>query len=175
MNLSNSDKISLASAIIAALGFVLVIGQLRLATIQHEKVQLTAKARLLSELHERASSSEQMASIFQKIEYGKLKTNIDFHDSKDQRALIQLLSFFELLGQLEALGMLGKEDIAKVFGYYITRTYKNDQVTNYLTFLKNYSSFSELPSGGVVFPNFERIAKRILDRWISEREELTKK
>ncbi len=116
MKWSRADKLTLASTVIAALGFLLVVLQIRMATTE-------LRGQFLSQLHGRAFASQAIADVYRKIEYGLLEYNDDFHNSEDQKALVELLSFLELLGQLENLNLLKFSDVSEIFCYYIIRVH----------------------------------------------------
>lgn len=162
MKWARNDKFGLANTVIATLGFLLVFAQLRLATSEFNKSQLHQRGQFLSELHQRAFGSTAMKDIFRKIEYRQLKYDENFHNSEDQKALIELLSLFEFLGQLERLNLIQISDISEIFGYYMIRVYENQEVRKYRQFLKTFVGTSDRPSGGVTFLNFDRIATTIL-------------
>lgn len=162
MKWTRSDKFTVVNTIIATLGFLLVFGQLRLATSEFNKSQLYQRAQFLSQLYQRAFGSRSMADVFQKIEYGQLKYDEKFHGSEDQKALVQLLSFFEFLGQLEHLGLIEQSDISEIFGYYLVRVHQSEPVRKYREFLRTFVGSSKRPSGGVIFHNFDRLAAAIL-------------
>lgn len=168
MKWTRTDKIAAANTFIAVIGIVLVLFQLRSATIELERNQRYQKAQVLADLHQRAFSSEEMMRIFQKVEYGQFKferglSGQSFHQSPDQLNVIELLSFADFLGKLERLGLLTVEDIAGVFGYYIVRLYHNEEVMKYVNFLRTRTNVSGMPSGGVAFAEFERIAQQIAE------------
>ncbi len=155
MKWSRADKLTLASTVIAALGFLLVVLQIRMATTE-------LRGQFLSQLHGRAFASQAIADVYRKIEYGLLEYNDDFHNSEDQKALVELLSFLELLGQLENLNLLKFSDVSEIFGYYIIRVHKNAEVAKYRKFLDEWQKETGMASAAISFPNFDRLAKRIL-------------
>ena len=157
---SRSDKIAAAGILIAFLGFVLVIVQVRLAADQLEHAQLHQRAQLLADLHERGIGSPGNAEIFQKIEYGQLRLDAQFHDSNDQKKLVQLLGFLELVARLVKLELLEFSDVKELFGYYIVRIHDNRAVQEYRGMLVRRVETLDLPSE-ITFPQFAELAKRI--------------
>ena len=158
---SLSNKIGASSAAIALLGFVLVIWQVGMAARQMEQAQLHQRAQLLAELHQRGFGSPANAEIFQKIEYGRLDTASEFHHSDDQKKLVQLLSFLELVARLERLGLVAFSDIEELYGYYIARVYSNPAVEEYRAFLKGRVEHGGYPPD-IAFPGFEQLAERVI-------------
>ncbi len=154
MSLTSEIKISIVNTVIAALGFVVVIVQLSIALSQLDVAEKNQRAQYLSGLHERAFSSDEIRDIFQKIEYNELVYDTDFHKTEDQENLVALLSFFELLGELEKLGMIDMSDIAGIFGYYLGRTYKSQPVRKYLSILRETDRLG--------FYQFERLSLSIV-------------
>ncbi|THB75467.1 MAG: hypothetical protein D3926_20060 [Desulfobacteraceae bacterium] len=170
MKLEKSDIFSITNTIIATLGFIFVIVQMNKATEEFKHSKINEKAQLLSMLHQRAFESEEMMDVFRKIEYNTMKfittdfNDPEFHKSPNQQNLIELLSFFELIGTLRSLGLLSITEISETFGYYIIRTYHNREVEKYRTFLTNRAKDLGIKSGGgIVFPNFELLANELLE------------
>lgn len=161
MKWARHDKFALANIVIATFGFLLVFSQLRLATSEFNQSQLHQRAQFLSRLHDRAFGSTAIKDVFRKIEYQQIKYDENFHNSEDQKALIELLSFLEFLGQLERLNLIHMSDISEIFGYYIIRVHENPEVQKYRQFLDTFVGTSDRPSGGVTFRNFDRIATTI--------------
>lgn len=155
-----SEKISLASTLIAFLGFLMVIWQVTITNEQIRKAEITQRAQFLSELRNRGFGSAEFQEIFRKLEFGEVEVDVDFHGSEDQTQLVALLSFFEFISQLEKMELIGFEDINEIFGYYILRVYRNPGVMKYREFLKDWVKQGKYPQN-VTFPNFEILAERI--------------
>ena len=129
--LSASDKISVASALIAFFGFLLVIWQIDITNEQIRKTEINQRAQFLAELQERAFGTKDFQEIFRKIEYGELDVDEQFHGSKEQIQLVSLLSFIEFIAQLEKMELIEFSDVNEIFGYYILRVYNNSHVQKY--------------------------------------------
>lgn len=158
--ISHSDKISMASTVIAFFGFLLVIWQISITNDQIRKTEVNQRAQFLAELQNRAFGSTDFQEIFRKLEYGKVEFNQQFHGSKEQTQLVSLLSFLEFVAQLEKMGLIKFQDINEIFGYYILGVYHNQAVVDYRKFLKKRVKQHGYPDN-ITFPNFEALAKRI--------------
>jgi hypothetical protein len=158
--ISNSDKISIASTIIAFLGFLLVIWQIGTTNPQIRTTEINQRAQSLAQLQDRAFGSTDFQEIFRKLEYGQVKVDPGFHGSKEQTQMVSLLSFLEFISQLEKMGLVQLKDVNEIFGYYILRVYRSQAVIDYRQFLKEWVKQSEYPEN-VTFPNFEALAERI--------------
>ena len=159
-NMSRSDKISIASTLIAFFGFLLVIWQISITNDQIRKAEITQRAQFLAELQERAFGSTDFQEIFRKLEYRQVNVDDKFHDSKEQTQIIALLSFLEFVAQLEKMGLIEFQDIQEIFGYYILRVYQSEAVIDYREFLKGWVEQGKYPENAT-FPNFEALAERI--------------
>ncbi len=164
--LAVSDKISVASTLIAFFGFMLVIWQINTTNEQIKKTEINQRAQFLAELQERAFGTSDFQEIFRKIEYNELDVDDEFHDSKEQTQLVSLLSFIEFIAQLEKMKLIKFTDVNEIFGYYILRVYKSTEVQRYRDFLKSRVQQGKYPEN-VTFPNFESLAKRIKQAQIS--------
>ncbi len=158
--MSNSDKISIASTLIAFFGFVLVIWQINITNEQIRKTEINQRAQFLAELQDRAFGSTDFQEIFRKLEYGLVNVDAKFHGSKEQTQMIALLSFLEFISQLEKMELINFQDVMEIFGYYILRVYQSQAVINYREFLKGWVKQGKYPEN-VTFPNFEALAERI--------------
>ena len=143
-------KLPLINTVVAVLGFMIVIVQLNIALNQISHTQRTMRAQHLTAMHARAFDSSETRELMHKIDVGKLRFAELMKQPDELQNLARFLSILELLGQLEALGMLEINDIDKIFGYYIQRTYRNDQVQEYIAFLERTNRLG--------FPEFERLA-----------------
>ncbi|MCD4723068.1 MAG: hypothetical protein K8S13_24890 [Desulfobacula sp.] len=159
-NLSHSDKISMVSALIALLGFLLVIWQISITNEQIRKTEINQRAQFLAQLQDRAFNSNDFQEIFRKLEYEKVEINSEFHGSKEQIQMVAFLSFLEFICQLEKMGLIKFDDVKEIFGYYILRVYQSPAVIEYRLFLKDWVKQGKFPEN-VTFPNFEALAKRI--------------
>ena len=158
--LSHSDRISLASTIIALLGFVVVIWQISITNEQIRKTEINQRAQFLAELQDRAFGTTDFQEIFRKLEFKQIKFDADFHGSQEQTQLVALLSFFEFIAQLEKMGLIKFQDVQEIFGYYILRVYKSQVVTDYREFLEGWVKRGKYPEN-VTFPNFKVLAERL--------------
>jgi hypothetical protein len=170
VKISNSDKISLASTLIAFLGFLLVIWQISITNEQIRKTEINQRAQFLAELQDRAFGSADFQEIFRKLEYGQVNVDSGFHGSKEQTQMVSLLSFFEFISQLEKMGLVQFQDVNEIFGYYILRAYRSQAVIDYRQFLKEWVKQGRYPEN-VTFPNFEALAERIEKSRISPNEQ----
>ncbi len=143
------EWIPLINTVIAVLGFLVVIVQLSMGLSQLENARRSERAQYLAGLHERAFGSPGIRKVFRQVEYGELKFDASFHKSAEQENLVTLLSFFELVGQLEELGTIEMDEIRLIFGYYLSRTCRNETVRRYIQFLRG--------SGRLGFHQFERL------------------
>lgn len=157
---SSSDKISIASTLIAFFGFLLVIWQISITNEQIRKTEINQRAQFLAELQQRAFGSPDFQDIFRKLEYGRVTVDADFHGSKEQTQLVSLLSFMEFIAQLENMGLIQFQDVKEVFGYFIVRVYRSQAVRDYRDFLKSWVKQGRVPQN-VTFPRFEALAMRI--------------
>jgi hypothetical protein len=82
--LSNSDKISIASTLIAFFGFILLIYQVTVANKQLQKAEVTQRAQFLSELQSRSFGNKDFRQIFQQIEYNQINFDSGFHGSENR-------------------------------------------------------------------------------------------
>ncbi len=158
--ISHSDKISIASTLIAFFGFLLVIWQISITNEQIRKTEINQRAQFLAQLQDRAFGSTDFQEIFRKLEYGQVNVDSEFHGSKEQTQMVSLLSFFEFISQLEKMGLIKFQDVKEIFGYYILRIYQSQPVIDYRRFLKEWVKQGKYPEN-VTFPNFEALAKRI--------------
>ncbi len=159
-NMSRSDKISIASTLIAFFGFLLVILQIGITNEQIRKAEITQRAQFLAELQERAFGSTDFQEIFRKLEYRQVHVDDKFHGSEEQTQIIALLSFFEFVAQLEKMELIQFEDIQEIFGYYILRVYQSEAIIDYRKFLKGWVEEGGYPENAT-FPNFEALAEKI--------------
>ena len=158
--LEASEKINLVGIIIAFLGFILVFCQVQLLSTQIKESEYSQRAQLLSSLHQRGFN--EFGTIFQKLEFGEIEVNDDnFTNSEDQQEIVQLLSFIELMAELEKLGLLQFNEIYETFGYYIVRVYENQEIEEYRDFLKDFSTNNGYPED-LTFPDFEMLSERII-------------
>ncbi|MCP4756013.1 MAG: hypothetical protein GY866_34565 [Proteobacteria bacterium] len=164
MEMSRSDRIAILNTCIAILGFIVVIYQLHAGNRQYERAQLTQRAQFLAELHERGFGSRELMDIFQKIEYGDFDYFKEYHNTDEQKSLFKLLSFFEFIGQLENLGLIEKEDVFGIFGYYIHRTYKNPEIKKCLNYLNGLAKNRGKISSSVSFPLFQQLGEELTKR-----------
>lgn len=152
-----SDSLAIVSILVTVIGLGLVIWQIRMAVEQFQRAELNQRGEYLAALHERSFGSPDIRDIVQKIEYSQLKyDNGKFHASEDQQNLVQLLTFFELLAELNRLDLLRIEEIDGMFGYYIKRTRENGEVEKYLRYLRE-----EWNKPGLKFYGFEELAKSV--------------
>lgn len=158
--LSKSDVISIASTLIAFLGFLLVIWQIDITNKQIRKTEINQRAQFLAQLQERAFGSNELRDIYLKLEHGNIQVDSDFHGSQEQIQMVSLLGFFDFVAQLEKMDLIQFQDVKEIFGYYIVRTYKNPAVNEYRDFLKIWVEQGKYPIN-VTFPNFEALAKRL--------------
>jgi len=158
--ISHSDKISIASTLIAFFGFVLVIWQISITNEQIRKTEINQRAQFLAELQNRAFGSTDFQEIFRKLEYGLVNVDAEFHGSKEQAQMVALLSFIEFISQLEKMGLIKFQDVNEIFGYFILRVYQSQAVIDYREFLKGWVKQGKYPEN-VTFPNFQALAKRI--------------
>ena len=63
VNMTYSDKISIAGTLIAFFGFLLVIWQISITNKQIRKTEINQRAQFLAELQDRANVSEALASV----------------------------------------------------------------------------------------------------------------
>ena len=161
MKLTRDDVFKITNTLVAVLGFLLIFGQVRMATSEFTHSQLLLRAQVLPQLHQRLFGSPRMMNVMQKIEYRELKYDENFHNSEDQKAILEVLAFFEYMGQLEELGLLEMSDIASLFGYHIIRVHENEAVRGYRELLSAWGRRSGLAIGGINYPNFERLATTI--------------
>ncbi len=159
-NISNSDQISIAGISIAFFGFLLVIWQISITNEQIRKTEINQRAQFLAELQDRAFGTTDFQEIFRKLEYGQVKVDDEFHNSKEQTQMVALLSFIEFISQLEKMGLIKFQDVKEIFGYYILRVYQSQAVIDYRKFLKGWVEQGKYPVN-VTFPNFEALAERI--------------
>ena len=164
-----SDKISIASTLIAFFGFLLVIWQISITNEQIRKTEINQRAQFLAELQDRAFGSTDFQEIFRKLEYGQVNIDAEFHGSKEQTQMVALLSFIEFISQLEKMGLIKFQDVKEIFGYYILRLYQSRAVIDYREYLKDWVKQGKYPEN-VTFPNFEALAERIEQSEISPNE-----
>ena len=164
-----SDKISLASTLIAFFGFLLVIWQISITNEQIRKTEINQRAQFLAELQDRAFGSTEFQDIFRKLEYGQVNIDAEFHGSKEQTQMVALLSFIEFISQLEKMGLIKFQDVKEIFGYYILRLYQSRAVIDYRKYLKDWVKQGKYPEN-VTFPNFEALAERIEQSEISPKK-----
>ena len=90
--MERSDKIAIASTLIAFFGFLLVIWQINTANEQIKKTEINQRAQFLAALQDRAFGSTDFQEIFRKLEYGQVNVDAEFHGSKEQTQMVALLS-----------------------------------------------------------------------------------
>lgn len=144
------SSLPLINTVVAVLGFAIVIVQLSLALQQMQRTERSLRAQYLTDLHARAFDAPRMRAMMHRIELGKFRFEGLFERPEELEDLVGLLSFLELLGQLETLGMLEMNDIENVFGYYIRRVYRSQEVQSYIAFLRR--------TDRIRFRELERIA-----------------
>ena len=159
-SISISDKISIASALIAFFGFLLVFWQISITNEQIRRTEINQRAQFLAELQNRAFGTTEFQEIFRKLEYGDVTIDEEFHGSKEQTQIISLLSFLEFIAQLEKLGLIEFRDVKEIFGYYILRVYHSEVISEYRDFLKEWVKQGKYPEN-ITFPSFESLAIRL--------------
>ena len=158
--ISLSDKISLASTLIAFVGFLLVIWQISITNEQIRKTEINQRAQFLAELQDRAFGTTEFQEVFRKLEYGKVIVDDKFHGSDEQVQIVSLLSFIEFIAQLEKMELIEFQDVREIFGYFILRVYQSKAVSDYRAFLKEWVKQGKYPEN-ITFPNFEALAIRL--------------
>lgn len=166
VNMTYSDKISIAGTLIAFFGFLLVIWQISITNEQIRKTEINQRAQFLAELQDRAFGSADFQEIFRKLEYRQVTVDEKFHGSNEQTQMVALLSFIEFISQLEKMGLIQFQDVKEIFGYYILRVYQSQAVIDYRKFLKDWVKQGKYPEN-VTFPNFEALAERIEQSGVS--------
>ncbi len=160
VNMTHSDKISIAGTLISFFGFLLVIWQISITNEQIRKTEINQRAQFLAQLQDRAFGSTDFQEIYRKLEYGLVNFDAEFRGSKEQTQVVALLSFIEFISQLEKMGLIKFQDVNEIFGYYILRVYQNQAVIDYREALKGWVKQGKYPEN-VTFPNFEALAERI--------------
>ncbi|MCE9501929.1 MAG: hypothetical protein K8R21_15725 [Leptospira sp.] len=82
--------------------------------------------------------AEKPVKLFYEIEYGHFKYTPNFHLSRDEQALDQLLGHFQFLALQYKTRLLRDEDLEAV-AYFSRRIFENAEVQKYLNFLQEWA------------------------------------
>lgn len=99
-----------------------------------------------------------LSEIYYKIEYGDFIYNVDFHESKEERYLDQLLRYLELVSKLYLSGQVNKDQF-KLIKYEFMTVYRNEQIHKYFNFLDRI--FSSRAVNEKAFPAFRQVGEII--------------
>jgi hypothetical protein len=142
--ISLGDIIAAAGFIIAAIGLLLTLCQLR--TDSKRK-----RAEFIVSVANQYMTDSETSKIFYLLEYEKFKYGPEFHESEKERQLDRLLSYFEIIATLYDMGMFTRADL-ELIKYQFVRVYRNAEVKKYFEFLDNL----DVSGGG--FEKFRKVA-----------------
>jgi hypothetical protein len=140
------DIINAALLIVAIAGIGLTWGQLRSGA-------RTQRAAFLRDLYTTLNNDQAICDGFYAIEYGRFHYSGEFHDTKVEREVDRLLSFFDLVCELYHRKILTKEEL-QFFEYRFQRVSADPEVAAYLRFLAGF--YRDNGIAATPFPSFTR-------------------
>jgi len=129
-NVSVTDLINGVLLIVAILGIFLTYRQIRIS-------YKTQKATFFKEIYSTMFSDPDIRNAYYQLEYDQFIYNDNFHGSENEKLIDRLLSFVDLVCELYNQMVITDREIG-FFKYEFIRIYKNQNVQNYLIFLKMF-------------------------------------
>ena len=111
----------------------------------------TQRAVFFKELYLTLFSDEVIRKAFYQIEYDRFVYDASFHGSSSEKTIDRLLSFIDLVCEIYEQKVITKREMS-FFKYEIIRVYMNDNIQNYLKFLKDFYDLVEI--GTIPFSSF---------------------
>jgi hypothetical protein len=129
-NVSVTDLINGILLIVAIVGIFLTYRQIRIG-------YKTQKAGFFKEIYSTMFSDPDIRNAYYQIEYGQFTYDSKFHGSENEKLIDRLLSFVDLVCELYNQKVITDREIG-FFKYEFIRIYRNQNVQNYLKFLKTF-------------------------------------
>jgi hypothetical protein len=122
------------------------------------------RAEWLARLYGRYLEDDEMAEIFQLLEYNKFeyKEEGSFHDSVDERKLDKLLEHYETIAMVFDLGTIKDPELGS-FRFQMRTVYENAQVGKYFEFLDKWFAAGKMPEAA--FVRSRQLAKLIKEKF----------
>ncbi|MFL6214215.1 MAG: hypothetical protein ACJ74J_10040 [Blastocatellia bacterium] len=148
----------MADIINALLLLAAVIG-IFLTYHQTQQTYKTQKATFFKDLYSMMFSDSDIRRAYQQIEYDEFVYDENFHGSSNEHLVDRLLSFADLVCYLFDQKMLTEHEM-NFFKYEFIRIYTNENVQNYLKFLKRF--YRDNKTGTQPFSSYVLYCKTIL-------------
>lgn len=150
--ISVADVINFALLIMATTGVWLTFRQLKLN-------YRTQKATFFKDLYSIMYGDSDIREGLYLVNYDKFAYNKSFHGSQNEKFIDRMLSFLDLICDLYYQDVITDYEM-KFFKYELSVVYKNEQIRQYLNFLRQHSKSKGLDTEP--FPSFTAYCDRYI-------------
>ncbi len=150
--MTTGDWINLGLLVVAVFGFGLTISQLKSGF-------RTQRAQFLKDLYTTSVSDIDISEAYYLIEYDKFIYNSDFHDSNIEPKVDRLLSFYDLVAELNIQEIISDREMI-FFSYRFKRIFNNKGIKEYLIFLSSFYKNNGIDKEP--FSSFQTVANKYI-------------